>query len=200
MPRFWTENRRKRSIRSEMQEIPYPFQCVRAWRRKWTAWVQPTDNRDRLLIGANWRMENRMNSAMSESATDFWSELNCDERVDPQNEIGKPSAQASKLVCDGKLQGPSLPVGIPRELNTRLKHLATSLKNLPSSIPPDPSQSSYTFSLDPDDVKDEGNAYAFNRALELAFQISQASGRAQLLFTERGKRLVALEKFGGPKI
>jgi hypothetical protein len=52
-----------------MQEIPYPFQRVRAWQRKWTALVQPTDNRDLLLIGANWRMENRMNSAMSESAT-----------------------------------------------------------------------------------------------------------------------------------
>jgi hypothetical protein len=54
-----------------------------------------------------------------------------------------------------KLQGPSVPVGIPRELNTCLKHLATLLKNLPSSIPLDPSQSSYAFSLDPDDVKDE---------------------------------------------
>ncbi|KAJ7869263.1 hypothetical protein B0H14DRAFT_2571874 [Mycena olivaceomarginata] len=93
-----------------------------------------------------------------------------------------------------KLQGPSLPVGIPQELNTRLKHLATLLKNLPSSIPLDPSQSSYAFSLDPDDVKDEGHAYAFNPALELAFQTHKLRD-TQLLFTERGKRLVALEKF-----
>jgi hypothetical protein len=32
-----------------MQEIPYPFQRARAWRIKWTAWVQPTDNRERLV-------------------------------------------------------------------------------------------------------------------------------------------------------
>ncbi|KAJ7793606.1 hypothetical protein B0H14DRAFT_3559550 [Mycena olivaceomarginata] len=46
--------------------------------------------------------------------------------------------------------------------------------------------SSYAFSLDPDDFKDEGHAYTFNRALELAFQTHKLRG-AQLLFTERGK-------------
>jgi hypothetical protein len=32
-----------------MQEITYPFQRAQAWRRKWTVWVQPTDNRGRLV-------------------------------------------------------------------------------------------------------------------------------------------------------
>ncbi|KAJ7857716.1 hypothetical protein B0H14DRAFT_2578283 [Mycena olivaceomarginata] len=64
----------------------------------------------------------------------------------------------------------------------------------PASIPLDPVDSTYHFGLDPDDVKEEGATYAFNRALEVAFQTHSLCG-AQLVFKERGKRLVALEKF-----
>ncbi|KAJ7084664.1 hypothetical protein C8R44DRAFT_894109 [Mycena epipterygia] len=90
--------------------------------------------------------------------------------------------------------GPSLPVGIPREMNTRINHLTSLLKSLPSSLPLDPAESTYHFKLDPDDVKEEGGAYAFNRALELAFQTHKLRD-STLVFTERGKRVLALEIF-----
>jgi hypothetical protein len=89
-----------------------------------------------------------------------------------------------------KPAGPSVPVGIPRELDTKISQLGNLLKNLPDSLPLDPPvlQSRYHFSLDPDDVKEEGQIYAFNRNLEVCFQTHTLQGNS-LLFTEHGKRL-----------
>ncbi|KAK6971316.1 hypothetical protein R3P38DRAFT_2813969 [Favolaschia claudopus] len=92
--------------------------------------------------------------------------------------------------------GPGVPVGIPRELSTKMNHLGSLMKHLPQSLPLNPSatDSKYHFHLDPDDVKEEGEVYAFNRTLEVCFETHKLGG-AKLLFTERGDRLVALEKF-----
>jgi hypothetical protein len=94
-----------------------------------------------------------------------------------------------------KPAGPSAPIGIPRELDTKINRLGNLLKHLPDSLPLDPpvSQSRYQFSLDPDDVKEEGQTYAFNRNLEVCFQTHKLQGNP-LLFTERGKRLETLVK------
>jgi hypothetical protein len=62
--------------------------------------------------------------------------------------------------------GTSLPVGIPREINTRIIYVASLLKNLP---PLNPVESTYNFSLDADDVKEVGTMYVFNCALEIVF-------------------------------
>jgi hypothetical protein len=48
--------------------------------------------------------------------------------------------------------------------------------------------------LDADDVKEEGTMYAFNRALEIVFQTHKLRGDT-LVFAERGKRVLGLEKF-----
>ena len=46
--------------------------------------------------------------------------------------------------------------GVPHKLNTSVNHLAALLKNSPESLPLNPPQSSYHFSLDEDDVSQEG--------------------------------------------
>ncbi|KAJ6629885.1 hypothetical protein B0H10DRAFT_1939511 [Mycena sp. CBHHK59/15] len=91
--------------------------------------------------------------------------------------------------------GPSVLLGIPREINTCINHLATLLKHLPISIPLDPpdSKSTYHFGLDPEDVKQEGMIYTFNRNLEVSFQTHKLYD-GTLIFKEHVKRLVALEK------
>ncbi|KAJ6458505.1 hypothetical protein C8R45DRAFT_942718 [Mycena sanguinolenta] len=80
------------------------------------------------------------------------------------------------------------PKGIPRELDTRLRHLSKLLKHLPDALPTNPpdDQTTYYFYLDPDDVNDEGVMYAFNRRLEVAFATHRLAG---------AKLLVDLEKF-----
>ncbi|KAJ7797228.1 hypothetical protein B0H14DRAFT_2619160 [Mycena olivaceomarginata] len=88
------------------------------------------------------------------------------------------------------------PRGIPRELDTRLKHLSKLLKHLPSALPtnlPD-NESTYHFYLDPEDVEEEGVMYAFNRRLEFAFETHKLRG-AKLLFKEQGSCLVELQTF-----
>ncbi|KAJ7613758.1 hypothetical protein DFH06DRAFT_1146711 [Mycena polygramma] len=86
--------------------------------------------------------------------------------------------------------------GIPQELDTRFKHLSKLLKHLPTSLPDDlpNDESTYHFYLDPEDVKEEGEMYAFNRRLEVAFETHKLRD-AKLLFRERGKRLGELEMF-----
>ncbi|KAJ7829564.1 hypothetical protein B0H14DRAFT_2594021 [Mycena olivaceomarginata] len=88
------------------------------------------------------------------------------------------------------------PRGIPRELDTRLKHLSKLLKHLPNALPtnlPD-NESTYHFYLDPEDIKEEGVMYAFNQRLEVAFETYKLRG-AKLLFKEQGSRLIELETF-----
>ncbi|KAJ7743711.1 hypothetical protein DFH07DRAFT_777326 [Mycena maculata] len=70
------------------------------------------------------------------------------------------------MSCREKPFGPSLPVGIPRELQTRINYLA-NLKNLASSLPLGPAEPPYNFDLD---IEEEGGIYAFNCALEVVFQ------------------------------
>ena len=77
--------------------------------------------------------------------------------------------------------------GVPHKLNTSVNHLAALLKNLPESLPLDPPQSSYHFSLDEDDVSQEGVAYTFNRRLEIAFEVHSLPPSGQLPIKEQGQ-------------
>ncbi|KAJ6611261.1 hypothetical protein B0H10DRAFT_1953224 [Mycena sp. CBHHK59/15] len=78
--------------------------------------------------------------------------------------------------------GPSMPLSYSQ---------ATLLKHLPISIPLDPadSESTYHFGLDPEDVKQEGMIYAFNRNLEVSFQ-TQKLRDGTLVFKECGHQVV----------
>ncbi|KAJ7664125.1 hypothetical protein B0H14DRAFT_2658694 [Mycena olivaceomarginata] len=98
-----------------------------------------------------------------------------------------------------KTFGPILPVGIPRELNTCLKHLASLLKNLPASIALDPVDSNYQFGLDPDNIKEEGTNHAFNCALEVAFQTHSLHG-VRMHQTPWIECLITAAKDSGAKI
>ncbi|KAJ7362437.1 hypothetical protein DFH08DRAFT_799470 [Mycena albidolilacea] len=91
---------------------------------------------------------------------------------------------------------PKLPIGIPCNLDSRARHLFKLLKHLPASVPLDPpdDNSTYHFFLDPEDVADEGEMYAFNCRLEVTFQTHKLHG-AKLVFKECGKRLGTLKLF-----
>jgi len=56
------------------------------------------------------------------------------------------------------------------DLNNAIDHLAQLLKHLPDTLPLARDGTSVDFSLDPDDVKDEGLGYALNRRLEILFK------------------------------
>ncbi|KAJ7017924.1 hypothetical protein C8F04DRAFT_1278519 [Mycena alexandri] len=80
-------------------------------------------------------------------------------------------------MSSSRAEGPSLPVGIPRELDSRSKHLFKLLENLPTSIPLDPADdvSTYHFYLDSD------NTHLLRGG--------------KLLFKEHGKRIDMLQVF-----
>ncbi|KAE9393905.1 hypothetical protein BT96DRAFT_958958 [Gymnopus androsaceus JB14] len=75
---------------------------------------------------------------------------------------------------------------IPKELDTHLKYLKDLLSNLPSHLPLSPSPSNHRFSLDDDDVKEEGYGYALNHCLELTFKTSSLGSGGKLVIQERG--------------
>ncbi|KAJ7776007.1 hypothetical protein DFH07DRAFT_766949 [Mycena maculata] len=66
--------------------------------------------------------------------------------------------------------------------------------NLPDSLPLDPTESTYHFHLDEEDIKKEGMMFAFNHHLEVCFQAYKL-GNGKLLFTEWGKHIPELKKF-----
>lgn len=86
----------------------------------------------------------------------------------------------------------SVSKAIPLELNTSINHLANLLSHLPEGLPLNPSESSYHFDLDVDDILEEGYGYALNRRLEIAFEVSTLPVGAPLQLKERGVRLKAL--------
>ncbi|KIM38062.1 hypothetical protein M413DRAFT_13027 [Hebeloma cylindrosporum] len=95
------------------------------------------------------------------------------------------------------------PRGIPAEINTSINHLANLLSHLPEHLPMNPSQSTYHFGLDPDDISEEGHCYALNRCLEVAFEVSLLPAGAPLVLKERGPRwkgLVSLFRQAAKKL
>jgi len=77
------------------------------------------------------------------------------------------------------------PTGPSSDFISRINHLALLLKNLPLNLPLNPANSTYNFGLDPDDEREEGLYYAFNRNLEICFATHQLQGQP-LRFKERG--------------
>ncbi|KAF8207758.1 hypothetical protein K438DRAFT_1755176 [Mycena galopus ATCC 62051] len=85
--------------------------------------------------------------------------------------------------------------GPPQALISRIEHLHDLLRNLPSSLPNNPPQSLYNFSLDPEILKDGGHFSAVGHALEVSFEthLLRLQGRT-IMFVERGARLDTLVK------
>ncbi|KAH9927827.1 uncharacterized protein B0H18DRAFT_1118347 [Fomitopsis serialis] len=80
-------------------------------------------------------------------------------------------------------------------LIARINHLASLVRNLPSSLPLEPSKSMYQFSLDADFEKEEGTFAAFSRTLECVFQTHTLGRDEEIIFTERGRRCEDLIHF-----
>ncbi|KAJ6619174.1 hypothetical protein B0H10DRAFT_1946998 [Mycena sp. CBHHK59/15] len=76
--------------------------------------------------------------------------------------------------------GPALPQGIPRDLDTRVKHLSKLLANLPTTLPLNPpaDDSTYHFYLDPDDVENEGDMLPSTEGLRLLSRPTNSGGRS----------------------
>src|ERR1700761_5821568 len=85
--------------------------------------------------------------------------------------------------------------GPPQALVSRIDHLHDLLRNLPSSLPQNPPQSLYNFSVDPEILKDGGYFSAVAHALEVSFETHRLriQGR-EIIFMERGTWLDALVK------
>jgi hypothetical protein len=82
--------------------------------------------------------------------------------------------------------------GPSSELISRIHHLQYLLEHLPNTLPLNPEESNYHFGLDMDAVDDEGVWYAFNRSLEVCFEIHKLSNGETIVFHERGNRYKAL--------
>ncbi|KAJ7021284.1 hypothetical protein C8F04DRAFT_1141317 [Mycena alexandri] len=84
-------------------------------------------------------------------------------------------------------------IGPPQALISRIDHLHSLLRNLPSALPEDPSHSLYNFAVDPQRLEDGGYFAAAGHALEISFQTALLAIRGRpLLFTERGRHHDAL--------
>ena len=86
-----------------------------------------------------------------------------------------------------------LPLSAP--LIARICHLTILLEHLPSSLPYNPSTSTYLFELDPELEGEEGTFAAFSWALEHAFQTHKLSPDRQLVFVECGQQCKDLIMF-----
>ena len=84
--------------------------------------------------------------------------------------------------------------GPPQKLISRINHLGSLLKYLPTSLPHDPPNSNYNFGLDSDDVEQEGIWYAFNCNLAACFETHRIPAGGSIVFHERGSRLANLIK------
>src|SRR6266852_6123614 len=78
------------------------------------------------------------------------------------------------------------------ELTSRIHHLQHLLENLPPTLPLDPVESNYHFGLDTELIDDEGIWYAFNRNLEVCFEMHRLGKDETIVFQERGERYKAL--------
>ncbi|KAJ7847284.1 hypothetical protein B0H13DRAFT_1907360 [Mycena leptocephala] len=75
--------------------------------------------------------------------------------------------------------------GPPQELISRIEHLRSLLKNLPTSLPENPADSPYCFYLDPDALDDRGYLGELSHALEVSF----VTHLRPLQFLQRGSSL-----------
>jgi hypothetical protein len=90
------------------------------------------------------------------------------------------------------MPAPSEPTrGRPQHRDARVAHLALLLRNLPDSLPLDPSTSSLQFGLDEELLK-EGLLPAVSHALEIAFGTWKNRNVDLITFSERGKRYDSL--------
>ena len=87
------------------------------------------------------------------------------------------------MTSESHVQAPKGPSSV---FISRIDHLALLLKHLPDSLPLNPTDSLYRFGLDPDDEREEGSNYAFNRNLEICFSTHQLQGNG-LKLTEHGE-------------
>ncbi|KAF8216707.1 hypothetical protein K438DRAFT_1747890 [Mycena galopus ATCC 62051] len=83
--------------------------------------------------------------------------------------------------------------GPPKELIARIKHLRNLLKNLPDSLPENPSDSRYQFYLDEESLDMRSHFGAAGHALELSFDTCHLGGRP-IEFHQRGSSLENLTK------
>jgi hypothetical protein len=72
--------------------------------------------------------------------------------------------------------------GPPQKLISHITHLHNLLKNIPSSLPSNPTESRYCFGLDVENVAEEGIWYAFNRNLEACFETHRIPARGSIVF------------------
>ncbi|KAF8153458.1 hypothetical protein K438DRAFT_1778213 [Mycena galopus ATCC 62051] len=83
--------------------------------------------------------------------------------------------------------------GPPKELIARIEHLRNLLKNLPDSLPENPSDSCYQFYLDEESLNMRSHFGAAGHALELSFDTCHLGGRP-IEFHQRGSSLENLTK------
>ena len=84
--------------------------------------------------------------------------------------------------------------GPSSELTSRIHHLQHLLERLPNTLPLNPEESNYHFALDMDIVNDEGVWYAFNRNLEVCFEMHKLRNGEIIVFQERGDQYNGLIK------
>jgi hypothetical protein len=73
-----------------------------------------------------------------------------------------------------------------------IEHLQSLLQNLPKSLPLDPPETKYHFGMDVEHVVEEGTWFAFNRSLEVCFEIHKLGPNATIVFRERGQHYETL--------
>ena len=65
-----------------------------------------------------------------------------------------------------------------------INHLGNLLRYLPENLPLDPSNTAYSFGLDPEHVTEEGVWFAFNNCLEVSFQTHTIPANGTIVFCE----------------
>ncbi|KAJ7705055.1 hypothetical protein B0H17DRAFT_1193530 [Mycena rosella] len=92
-----------------------------------------------------------------------------------------------------KSKNPKPVTGPSRELTSRIERLHDLLKHLPDSLPDNPSDSSYRFSLDPERLELGGYFGVAGHALEISFRTFELRDQP-LMFQQRGSSLDDLPK------
>ena len=95
---------------------------------------------------------------------------------------------ASSTMTSPTHEGPS------SALISRIHHLQCLLERFPNTLPLNPEESNYYFTLDTDFINDEGVWYAFNRNLEVCFERHKLRNGETFVFQEHGDQYNALIK------
>ena len=73
-----------------------------------------------------------------------------------------------------------------------INHLGNLLRYLPENLPLDPLITAYSFSLDAEQVSEEGVWFAFNNFFKVSFQTHAIPENGTIVFHEQGKFFLAL--------